>query len=81
MSEFEEYVAERTGVHLHRKMVLTAFPDVREGPLTDVLFRQTRPALRKQKTIQAKAATSSAPTAKIVRKGMVDYRRQLHHDF
>jgi hypothetical protein len=79
MSELEDFIAESAGVQLHRKRVITAFSHVGQGPLLNVLFNQTRPPLlRKAKPVRAAQPKSSAPT--ILRRGMVDYRREFRHE-
>ena len=77
MSDLQDFIAQTAGVRLHRNRVLTAFSHVGEGPLLTVLFNQTRPAMlsKMQPVAATRGATRSA--AKIVRRGMVDYRREL----
>jgi hypothetical protein len=79
MSDLEDLVEETSGVKLHRKRVLKAFSHVQEGPLLDVLFKLTRPPLRKSKPTAAVLHANPLPPT-IVRKGMVDYRRGMRHE-
>jgi hypothetical protein len=77
MSDLEDFIANSNGITLHRKRVLKAFSHVEDSPLIQVLYNMTRPALRVTKPDRKKAA--APPVApKIVRKGMVNYRRELH---
>jgi hypothetical protein len=81
MSDLEDLIEGTSGVRLHRKRVLTAFSHVEKGPLLDMLFKLTRPPLRKMKAA-AKTAHPAVPAAPtIVRRGMVDYRHEHRHIF
>lgn len=86
--DLQEYIAETSGIKLHRTRVLTAFSHVGEGPLMDMLFNLTRPAVQSKPKLSslhsryAKAAPATPseaapPSARIVRKGMVNYRREF----
>jgi hypothetical protein len=79
MSDLQDFIADTNGITLHRRRVLTAFSHVSSGPLMDALFNVTRPSLRVMKPDPAKPAPHAphAPAA-IVRKGMVNYRRELY---
>jgi hypothetical protein len=75
MSQLDDLIEQYSGVQLHRKRVLTAFGHVQQGPLLDMLFKLTRPPLRK---LQLDATPQAKPhRTRIVRRGMVDYRRDL----
>jgi len=88
--ESMELMEEAAGTKLHRNRLrtLTAFRHVEQGPLIDVLFSITRPTLHAEhKNIaeRAKAARAAdeeaarlAPVVKIVRRGMVNYRRERY---
>ncbi|MGA2393008.1 MAG: hypothetical protein ABSH03_06650 [Candidatus Lustribacter sp.] len=76
MSELDDLVEEYSGVKLHRKRVLTAFGHVEQGPLLNLLFKMTRPPLRKTKPAK-NVHHEKLPAPTIIRKGMVDYRRSL----
>jgi hypothetical protein len=82
MSDLQDFIADASGITLHRRRVLTGFNHVQNGPLMDVLFNMTRPPLRVMKVDPAKASSHAthAPHAPavIVRKGMVNYRRELY---
>jgi hypothetical protein len=81
MSDLQDFIAEQSGVTLHRRRVLTAFNHLDDGPLMNVLFNMTRPPLLVTKPNPAHPRHAphapSAPPA-IVRKGMVNYRRELY---
>lgn len=85
-SLLEDLIEQNSGIVLHRKRVLTAFSHLREGPLLDVLFKLTRPPLRKASTVAATLAARAAKAAQapieqvttIVQTGMVDHRRERH---
>jgi hypothetical protein len=83
--ELQDFIAGQSGVHLHRKRSLTAFSHVQPGPLLDVLLSITRPVRRVANTANIQRASSSAdspaPKASIIRKGMVNYRRELRGGF
>jgi hypothetical protein len=79
MSDLEDLVEETSGVKLHRKRVLTAFSHVQQGPLLDMLFKLTRPPLRKSKPAAVVHHAKPLPPT-IVRKGMIDYRRGMRHE-
>ena len=87
MSELQDFIAGMDGVHLHRQRRLTAFSHVHEGPLMDMLYSITRPPLR---MTNAKAATHASHAAReqtpvpqpaIIRRGMVNYRREMSGSF
>jgi hypothetical protein len=75
MSELEDFIAASNGITLHRKRVLKAFSHVEDSPMMQVLLNMTRPALRVMNPEPAKSAPRP-PAPKIVRKGMVNYRRE-----
>jgi hypothetical protein len=77
MSDLEDFIADSHGITLHRRRVLKAFSHVQDSPLLDVLLNMTKPTLRIAKPDPAQAAPP-APAPRIVRKGMVNYRRELH---
>jgi len=77
--ELQDFIAENSGIKLHRRRVLTAFSHVPDSPLIDMLFNLTRPALRAKKVMKvAHPETNAKPTPTIVRKGMVNYRREFY---
>jgi hypothetical protein len=76
MSDLQDFIADASGITLHRRRVLKAFSHVSDSPLLEVLLNMTRPALRTVKPDLVKQPRSAAPT--IVRKSMVNYRRELH---
>lgn len=79
-TNLQDFIAREHGIELHRKRSMKAFATVHDGPLLDVLFNLTRPTLRKK--IDTKhAAHHPTPLPTIVRKGMVNYRNEVRHDF
>ena len=81
----QDFISGLSGVQLHRKRRLTAFSHVQDGPLLDVLYNMTRPVQRvanKDKAQYASAAPGSPePKPSVIRKGMVNYRREMHNRF
>lgn len=78
MSDLQDFIAEASGITLHRRRVLKAFSHVPDSPLMDVLYNMTRPPLRIVKPGLKKAEPQQCAEPTIVRKGMVSYRRELH---
>ena len=76
MSDLEDFIADSNGITLHRRRVLKPFGHVHDSPLLDVLMNLTKPALRVMKPDPAQAA-ARPPAPRIVRKGMVNYRREV----
>ena len=81
-SELQDFIAGLSGVHLHRKRRLTAFSHVQDGPLLNVLYNITRPvqvvANKNKGRLASPAPGAPAPQPSVIRKGMVNYRREMH---
>jgi hypothetical protein len=86
--DLQEFIAETNGIKLHRTRVLTAFSHLPEGPLMDALYNLTRPAAQSKPKLSAlhsrradktseQTPEKTPPTPTIVRKGMVNYRREF----
>jgi hypothetical protein len=76
MSELQDFIAEQSGITLHRHRVLKAFATVHDSPLLEMLLNQTRPPLRKAAT-HVRPHPHLPPLAPaIIRRGMVNYRRE-----
>ena len=78
MSDLQDFIAEASGITLHRLRVLKAFSHVPDSPLMDVLYNMTRPPLRTMRPGLEKAEPQQCAAPTIVRKGMVNYRRELY---
>jgi hypothetical protein len=76
MSNLQDFIADSHGIKLHRRRVLTAFTHVPDGPVLRVLYSMTRPEKTVTEPVSEKPPKPAAPA--IVRRGMVNYRRELY---
>jgi hypothetical protein len=79
VSDLQDFISDMHGIRLHRRRKLNAFAHISEGPLTEMLFSVTRPAVFETHVDPHPSGHHAAkPHGTInLSKGMVDYRKEF----